>query len=475
MRTLMVSTNRHPQPMPVIPYGACLVAEAAEAAGHEVHFLDLMFQADPGGALRDAVTRARPEVVGLSVRNIDNNDMSHPREFIHEVAQLVRIVRDLSGAKVVLGGAALSILPGPILRATGADHAVTGDGDRVYPRLLEALMEGSDPCKVAGVVHPAQAAVLPADRVAPGGNRILAPDYGKWIRLEDYAAGFSPVPVKTQWGCPFQCVYCTYPVTEGREYLLVETRHVVESIRTLARRGVTDVEFVDNVFNAPYDHALEICRALTTAAWTPGIRFHTVDLNPAFVDDTLLGAMEAAGFASIGITADSAVEAVLEGLGKNYRVAHVEAAARAIRRHAIPCIWSFLLGGPGESRKTVLETLEFAREHIRPSDPVLFTLGIRIYPGTPLEALARKEGFLTRERDQMLEPVFYLSPQLDLPWLHAALGEAAARHLNFIIPSDFEIPLLKKIARLARWAGVKPPLWKHTRLIRRGLHLLGAK
>jgi radical SAM superfamily enzyme YgiQ (UPF0313 family) len=200
-----------------------------------------------------------------------------------------------------------------------------------------------------------------------------------------------------------------------------------------------------------------------------------VELNPAFLDDALLGVMETAGFRGIGITAESAVDKVLEGLGKNYRARDVENAACAVHRHSIPCFWVFLLGGPGETRETVLETLEFARKEIRPSDPVFFNVGLRIYPGTPLEALARKEGVLTRAPEEMLEPVFYRSPQLDLAWLNATLGDAANRHLNFITPSDFARPLLEKIFPFAYWAGLQPPVWKHTRLIRRALQILGAK
>ena len=46
MQVLIISTNRNIHPAPVIPYGACIVAEAAAREGHLVSFLDLMFQPD---------------------------------------------------------------------------------------------------------------------------------------------------------------------------------------------------------------------------------------------------------------------------------------------------------------------------------------------------------------------------------------------------------------------------------------------
>lgn len=80
MKVLIIATNRNIHPMPVLPYGACMVAEAADRAGHRVRFLDLMFRRHPRRDLEAAVKEFAPEVVGFSVRNLDNNDMQAPVE-----------------------------------------------------------------------------------------------------------------------------------------------------------------------------------------------------------------------------------------------------------------------------------------------------------------------------------------------------------------------------------------------------------
>ena len=64
--------------MPVMPIGACIVAHATERAGHTVHLLDLMFARDARSDIKSAVTGFKPDVVGLSIRNIDNVDMRDP-------------------------------------------------------------------------------------------------------------------------------------------------------------------------------------------------------------------------------------------------------------------------------------------------------------------------------------------------------------------------------------------------------------
>ncbi|MEI8355563.1 MAG: radical SAM protein, partial [Deltaproteobacteria bacterium] len=200
----------------------------------------------------------------------------------------------------------------------------------------------------------------------------------------------SAVPLKTKLGCPFGCVYCTYPVGEGRTYRLCAPGLVQRAVRELARQGVRDIEFVDNVFNSPYEHAMEVCRLLAGSG--TGVRLHTMELNPEFTDAPLLDAMEQAGFAGIGITAESADDGVLAALGKNYNSSHLYRAAAAVDGHGIPCVWIFMAGGPGETKDTLLRTLDFARRRVRPSDTVFFNAGVRLYPGTQLEALARREG-----------------------------------------------------------------------------------
>src|SRR5664279_1789907 len=82
MKILLISTNRNNLPMPVMPIAACIVAQAAEQAGHTVFLLDLMFTRDPTADIQAALARWQPDVVALSVRNIDNVDMHNPLFFL---------------------------------------------------------------------------------------------------------------------------------------------------------------------------------------------------------------------------------------------------------------------------------------------------------------------------------------------------------------------------------------------------------
>lgn len=472
MNVLIIGTNRSRQPFPVMPLGACIVAEAAEQAGHNVRLLDLMFCRNPVHALECELSRATPDLVGLSLRNIDNNDMHHPIAFFKDVLRLIDAICRRTEVPIVLGGPAVAVMPEALLRYTGTKWAVPGNGEVVFPRLLETISRGDDPKRIPGIASLEDAVFK--KNSSPGTqfrDSPLVPDFHRWLNVRAYVSGLSTVPIQSKRGCPYECVYCTYPMGEGNYYRLCAPERVVNAINRLAYQEIHDIEFVDNVFNAPYDHAIAICEGIARKQLR--IRLHTMELNPRFIDDELLSAMERAGFVSVGITAESASDGVLEGLRKGFTAEHVRRAAKAVQRHNIPSLWMFMLGAPEETKETVQETLNFAAQYIRPTDVAFFNVGIRIYPGTKLESLARTQGVLSRSSTEMLEPAFYFSPSLDMDWLNKKLCTAMHEHMNYINIDSIGLPFLTLMNRLGYRFGMRPPLWRHTRAIRRGLRLFG--
>jgi radical SAM superfamily enzyme YgiQ (UPF0313 family) len=471
MNVLVINTNRHDQPFPVMPLGACMVAEALEQAGHRVRVIDFMFEADPLSALRRNLKDSRFDVVGLSIRNIDNNDMRSPEFFLEGLPDLVQNIRELSAAKIIIGGAAVGVMPEEILRFSEADFAVLGDGESATPELLERMGNG-DGVTTPGIARISDGEFISAPRSATTlSGACMLPNFSRWIDVGAYLSRMSTVPLQTKLGCRYKCIYCTYRKIEGESYRLCSPERVVEAVDKLVSRGFKDIEFVDNVFNSPYDHAMEICRLLKEKRH--GARLQSLELNPTFVDDALISAMEGAGFVGVGITAESASDNVLRRLRKSFTLEDVHNAASVIKRHNLPCIWIFLLGGPGESRQTVEETFAFAEQYVRPKDAVFFNIGVRVYPGTELDTIAREQGLLNLPPRDMLRPVFYLSPDVVPEWLSKRASTFLKTHMNVIDSTSLGLPFLPTLHKIGHKMGMKPPLWKHTPAIRRFLQYTG--
>ncbi len=457
--------------MPVMPVGACMIAEAAERSGHNVHLVDLMFTKKKS-TIQSSVLKVKPDVIGLSIRNIDNNEMKDTMFFLEDFRSIISTIRNLTGVPIILGGAAVGVMPEEILRFGDLSCGVTGDGQTVFPLLLECIERNDTFTDIPGIAYikngifkrnPAQ--------VWANVHGMVAADYTRWLNISNYRSQMATAPVQTKVGCPFRCIYCTYGKIEGNECVLYEPGLVADTAIRLVAAGLRDIEIVDSVFNEPYDHAMRVSEALASIGrWA---RFQSLALNPRSFDDALVSMMERAGFVSIGITVESAADAVLEGLRKGYTSREVYHAAEIVQKHHLSCAWIFMFGGPGETQETVRETMRFAEYAIRPQDVAFFNIGIRIYPGTELEAVARHQGTLTLSSNDMLTPVFYVSPDIDIGWMEQELNKFMNSHTNVINLGSLGNALLPMVHRMGYCLGLKPPLWRYTRIIKRGFRLMG--
>ena len=416
MRVLLIAANTERITMPTPPLGAAMVAAAARTAGHRVELLDLLRTDEPVTAVAEAVRSFEPEVVGVSVRNIDDQNMKAPAILLDRARDVVATCRGAGDAPIVLGGAGYSIFPGPALAALGADYGIAGEGEVAFVRLLEVLAGGGDPAGVGGVWVAGNGTAAP--RPAPADLDALPSPYldlDSWLDLDDPELW---VPVQTGRGCAFECTYCSTPQIEGRVLRRRSPERVVEDVSRLAAAGARRLHFVDNVFNLPPSYALELCRRLAELDVEVGWRSI---VYPHQVTEELAAAMAAAGCREVSVGSESGCDRVLESLNKRFTADEVRRATGMFAAAGIDAMGFLLLGVPGETRESVAESLDFARS--LPLSTLKVTVGARIYPSTPLAAQAVAEGVVAPD-DDLLEPRFYLAPEVADGFIE---GEVAAR------------------------------------------------
>ncbi|HEU4566121.1 MAG TPA: radical SAM protein [Gemmatimonadaceae bacterium] len=467
-RVLLVSANRERQPFPVVPNGVACVASALEAAGHEVRVADLCFARDPHRAAREAARAFRPDVVGVSVRNIDNSDLVALRHYTPEAAALLRTLREAApGARVIAGGAAFGVAPERLLEALDVEYAVAGDGERATVALVDALAAGRAPGELPGLVR--RGADGGVTLTPPGGDAALdtlpPARMHRWADLRAYERHGGSVPIQTKRGCVFRCIYCTYLNVEGWGYRLRAPDAVAAEMEELHRAaGITHFEFVDSTFNAPPRHAAAVCEAIVRRGLR--VKLDTTNFTPASAPGWLLEAMRRAGFRWLGITAESASDAVLASLQKGFDVAKVREVAEDVERAGMGVLWIFLVGGPGETPETLEETLRFAAWRLGRGDAVYLTVGLRIYPGTTLQRIAVDEGVISAA-DPLLAPTFYFSARMEMERTVRRLREFAAAHPRFMFSADSRSPLLPHLTRLASVLRLPRPHWRYMGVFQR--------
>lgn len=468
LRVLLVNGNLKGDMLAAPPIGLCYVATATEMAGHYVQVLDLCFSGrNVFSDLRNSINSFCPDVIGISVRNIDNTNMFHSISYLPEVVDLMRHVRSLTQVPVVLGGSGASLMPESVLRLVGADYIIVSDGEESFCELLECLKNDIRPSGVPGVGFIEQGVFrLTSPRLTT--FKSSSPDIGRWIDTSPYQNIGSSYNIQTKRGCRQRCVYCTYNQSiEGNRIRLRPPEEVVDELEEayLKYRPKT-FEFVDSVFNDPIDHSKSILEEIIRRRWKAD--FTAMGVHPKGLDDEYLKLMWRAGFRSFMITPESVSDVMLRNYKKGFSKDDVIKAAEAINRTSFAAWWFFMIGGPGETNHTLQESIDFVLAQLRKNDrPVThvahFFLGVRIYPTTQLWEIALEEGFVNSQTDPA-KPVWYVSDRLYLDRAVEQIFGAAARCPEIYLGFDERmLSFSKAIATFCRIFHKPRPYWKYMR------------
>ncbi len=459
---LVIAANRERRPHAVAPLGAAHIAQALERAGHRVAFLDLGYAGAPDRAVARALRAHRPNVVALSLRNLDNCTYLTPKSFVPDARRLVDEIRQRSDATVVVGGAAVGVAGAELLPALGVSYGIAGEGERSLPLLLERLAAGESLSGVPGLLEVSEGSAEPTppsfDVTLEGpGTAAARIDYRHYYRH----GGF--VSVQTKRGCPFTCAYCVYPALEGRRYRLRPAEACVDDIERFVKdHGLTDFFFSDSVFNLPRDHAAALCRELVRRELS--IRWMAY-CNPQGLDRELAQLFRASGCVGVELGLDAVTGKMIANLGKNFTQAEVSTAFDALRAAGLPYAAFLLFGGPDETWRDVEEAQAFLRGAGRPN-AVMASLGIRIYRNTAMHRFAIDHGVVAKDQG-MLDPVFFVSEALG-PHPAARLDEVARRDARWTTATDWNGWVLRALAAIGNLRRTLPA-WVSTE--RYGRHL----
>ena len=417
MRILLISANTETLNMPTLPMGLGCVAAAVRAAGHRVRFLDLMGRGDGPAAVAAAVAEMQPQAIGISIRNIDDQRSLGTQFLLDGARPVVAACRKASRAPVVLGGAGYSLFPSAVLEYLGADMGIQGEGEVAFVQLLDCLAEGRDPSGMPGLYRPGAAPVRRAfeadlDRLPLAGPELFDPS------LAGDPAGY--LPFQTRRGCPLDCSYCSTAAIEGRQIRRRSLDAVLAALRHWRQAGFRRVFFVDNTFNLPPGYARNLCRRLVVEGLD--LKWRCI-LYPGRIDADLVAAMARAGCREVSLGFESGAAPVLAAFNKRFAARDVRRAARLLADVGIRRLGFLMLGGPGETRATVEESLRFADDLAL--EAVKLTVGVRIYPRTALARRAVAEGLL-EPRDDLLRPRFYIAPEME-EWLRETVADWCAR------------------------------------------------
>jgi radical SAM superfamily enzyme YgiQ (UPF0313 family) len=409
MKISIISINREKIPDPILPIGPATVAASLRADGHEVRMLDLCHQKEEAGpAITSHLAAWQPDLVGISLRQLGNNQMIGHRSYLEDARHVVERVKEVSSCPIVLGGAGYSLFPGEALRFLDVPYGLAGEAEHSVTALVRCIEAGRPPSDVPGACYRVGQRVI-ADGLARVHNfgGLPTPAYDL-VDCRKYVDENAALPIESKRGCALRCSFC--PENAYREGpRLKPPIFTVDEIELLTKQvGTNRLFLTDGVFQYPPEHAMAFCREMIRRQ--PDVRW-LAGVSPVGLSRRMLEAMKEAGCVGVGLGLDAATDGMLKSYRKAFTQADIVRSLTDLRAVGMPFAIYMLFGGPGETLDSVRRSLDFLDAQA-PDKTVFISMGIRVFKGTALERTARREGLIT-PRQNMLSPIYYLSKSLD--------------------------------------------------------------
>lgn len=316
------------------------------------------------------------------------------------VIDMVEFIRKHnSKVKIVVGGPLIGNharnYHGNELQSTfddiGADiYVIEGQGELTLSQVVQCLKEGGSLNDVPNIAYHIDG-VIHRTATRPENNS-LDTNYINWQSFPDEKLG-PTLQTRTARSCAFKCSFCNYPSRAGA--LSLTSLDVLEkefdSMRALG--NVENLVFIDDTFNVPFPRFKDICRLMIKNNY--GFNWFSY-FRCSNSDEEAIELMARSGCKGVFLGIESGSPEILANMNKAATIEKYHRGIELLRQYGIMTFGSFIVGFPGETSKTVQETIDF----INDAKPDYFRAQMwYCEPGTPIQNERSKyqidgEGFV---------------------------------------------------------------------------------
>jgi len=411
------------------PLGLAYIASVLKQ-NHEVKIIDSNIL---NYAIEDVERRLRsfnPDVVGIT-------SVTPSIYEAYKVAEIAKKVRE--DCKVILGGPHATFMPRQTMEECKyIDIIVRGEGEETIKELIKNIEKGTPLNEVKGITFREKNKIIDTEPRPfikniddiPFPSRDLLP-----IHLYKFN-GVKYTTMLTSRGCPFKCSFCSSSRLFGGYWRGRSPENVIEEMKIIYEEyGIKNIEFIDDTFTLNQERAEKICNEIIKQGWdiSWGASSRVDTLSKKLVEK-----MKKAGCWIVYLGIESGSQEILNAIGKGITLEQVKKAVKILKDVGIQVLGSFIIGFIQDTKKTIKETIKFAKN--LNLDYAQFSI-LTPYPGTPIFDYAKKNNMLLTEnwsRYTAIEPIikikevsekeikallkeayitFYLRPRIIIEWL----------------------------------------------------------
>lgn len=341
------------------PMGLIYLGATLKVAGHEPKIHDCSLDYKDLHILKHTITEWKPDFIGISIIITE----------LEQTKKIMGIIRKIMpDVPVTFGGPWPSANPQESIKTFGADFVVLGEGELVFPGLIEAINKGLPTNSIAGTASSVNGNI----EVNPGQqlteDELNALPFPAWELLDHKhyeknlsmaSVGRRPyMTILTSRGCPFKCAYCHN--TMGKTFRKRSAQSVIAEIEELRfRHGFTEFEITDDCFNLDRKRMYEILTGIRDRISDVKLHFpnglRADELKP---EDMAL--FKQAGTVSACFSIETSTPRLQKMINKNLNIDKAVLAINAAVKEGIFSTGYFMIGFPTETYQEASDTVEFA-------------------------------------------------------------------------------------------------------------------
>jgi radical SAM superfamily enzyme YgiQ (UPF0313 family) len=445
---LLISANAYTTPYPVYPLGISYLYTYLKKRLPNYSFRIFDLNRQSLSDLKEILSGGF-DIIGVSLRNIDDNNIYEKNSFMAWYKEIIGVVRSDSKAKIVVGGPGFSIFPELIFNTLQPDFGIKGEGEETLLQLIGCIEHDTDYKQIEGLVYRSSTDEI---KVNPRTSFLNSLELSFDKDLVDYYWSKSGMlNIQTKRGCPYNCIYCSYPVIEGSKIRTLNADFIVETLKDLYfNMGITYVFFTDSVFNISNDYNILLAKKIIAS----GVKVNWgAYFSPHNITREALTLFKNAGLTHMEFGTESFSDQQLKNYRKHFKFNEVLEISRISSDLGIFFAHFLILGGYGETEQSLNETFENSKKIPR---SVYFPyIGMRIYPHTELFNIAVSEGIIKGVND-LLEPVYYVSKSINPDTIKE---RALATGMKWIFPDYDDKGMMEKFRSRKK----RGPLWEFLR------------
>jgi len=327
--------------------GPSILAALIRGLGYPFHLFDQREDFDPE-QIRGVTSAC--DIIGISV-------WGDSFTYVRRAVQILKEERP--ERPVILGGPLATAVPELLLRETGADFVVAGEGELTLTELLDTLSDNEYALPITDILGLSWRD--PAGAIRSNGPRpqltdldvIPFQDFSVWDRFQGKT--IPEIYLSSARGCPCNCTFCfrAFPQLHYKSVGRVKAEIDYYSSRGFQMAWWNDLNFVT-------DRA-HVHRLMHTVFRDHSFRWTAFNRVTGLDEETLL-LMKDKGLDLVLYGMESVSKAVLEGYHKGIAKSAMVDTIQLHRKCGVKIGGLFIIGAPNDNSESMAELVEFCNE-----------------------------------------------------------------------------------------------------------------